>query len=126
MRLKPHHALNVPGDFYVVNGCCTGCEVPFREAPGHFEMDSDGHCYVCKQPVTPADVDGMIQAVSVAEVNCIRYAGSDPVVLRKLTSIGEQDQCDMLSTENQPWEARSRGQGLLPWINQALRSLRKR
>ena len=24
---------NVPGDFYVQDGCCTMCEVPFAEAP---------------------------------------------------------------------------------------------
>ena len=33
-------ALNVPGDFYVEDGCCVGCAVPFEEAPGHFSSKS--------------------------------------------------------------------------------------
>jgi hypothetical protein len=32
---KPH-AANVAGAFYVEDGCCTMCEVPFAEAPELF------------------------------------------------------------------------------------------
>jgi hypothetical protein len=41
---QPHPA-NVPGDFYVEDGCCTMCEVPFAEAPTYLDrkMQSSVH-----------------------------------------------------------------------------------
>ena len=30
------HPMNVPGPFYVLNGCCTACDVPVSEAPDLF------------------------------------------------------------------------------------------
>ncbi len=37
---------NVPGDFYVEDGCCTSCGMPTTEAPELFAYAPDGHCYV--------------------------------------------------------------------------------
>ena len=74
--------------------------MPFQEAPGHFECDSDGHCFVCKQPSTPEEVDRMVSAVWVSEVSCIRYTGNDPETLRKLIAVKAQDQCDVLQEES--------------------------
>jgi hypothetical protein len=124
MRLKPHHALNAPGDFYVEDGCCTSCEVPFQEAPGHFKTDSTGHCYVCKQPSNPDEVNGMIRAVWVSEVSCIRYAGNSPEILKKLSKLGEGAQCDALASHTYPWDKQE--PGLLQRLSEFLRALRRR
>ena len=96
------HALNVPGDFYVEDGCCTSCEMPFQEAPGHFKYDDGGHCYVCKQPSTEEETAQMVSAVSVSELSCIRYAGHDPSVLKALVELNESGQCDALANESSP------------------------
>jgi hypothetical protein len=96
MATKIAHPLNAPGDFYVEDGCCTSCALPFTEAPGHFKYDESDHCYVCKQPSSATDEDNMINAVSVSEVGCIRYAGSDLEILRKLVSVNAREQCDSL------------------------------
>ena len=93
--MHTRHAKNVPGDFYVEDGCCTSCDIPFQEAPGHFEYDSDGHCFVCTQPSTPEEVDRMVSAVWASEVSCIRYAGNDSGTLEKLIAVKEQDRCDV-------------------------------
>jgi hypothetical protein len=58
------HSANVPGDFYVEDGCCTMCEVPFAEAPDLFGSVQDPrgytHCYVKRQPETPDELDQMV------------------------------------------------------------------
>ena len=90
------HPLNAPGDFYVEDGCCLSCDMPFQEAPGHFEYDADGHCYVCKQPSNFEEAERMAHAVNVSEASCIRYAGQHPAVLAKLAALNEQSQCDAL------------------------------
>ena len=100
MQAKTPHALNVPGDFYVEDGCCTSCELPFTEAPGHFKYDDALHCFVCKQPSSPEDVDNMVSAVAVSDLSCVRYSGDDPETLRKLVALNAQDQCDMLSDKS--------------------------
>lgn len=96
------HVNNVPGDFYVEDGCCTSCEIPFVEAPGHFAFGADGHCYVCKQPSTPQEADGMVHAAEVSELHCIRYAGSDPDILKKLIAVKRKDLCDVLQQDPEP------------------------
>jgi hypothetical protein len=95
------YPLNVEGDFYVQDGCCLSCQVPFTEAKGHFAWDDEvGHCYVCKQPSTDKEVKKMINAVNVSEVSCIRYAGDDPKVLKRLRALGESDQCDVIESNS--------------------------
>jgi hypothetical protein len=98
-ELKPHPA-NVPGDFYVVDGCCTMCEIPFSEAPDLFgrfqEPEGCQHCYVQQQPERPAEVDAMIRAIQCAELLCIRYRGTDKVILDRLETAGESGICDAL------------------------------
>jgi hypothetical protein len=124
MRLRISHRLNAPGDFYVEDGCCTGCEVPFNEAPGHFGTDKTGHCFVCKQPSTSDEVQGMICAIAVSEVGCIRYAGDNPEVLRELKKHGNAEQCDALFSERYPWNQPS--VGLVQRIRELWQLLRRR
>jgi hypothetical protein len=88
---KPH-ASNVPGPFYVVDGCCTTCGVP-EMASRNFQFGPDGHCYVSKQP-DQSELDQVLRVVRTQELGCIRYRGSDLVVLRRLAEAGESAQCD--------------------------------
>lgn len=84
---KPHKD-NVPGPFYVCDGCCISCEIPFVEAPGMFAYDDQSHCYVSKQPQTKNELDKMIRAVLGSEVECIRYTGDDEEINRRLAEAG--------------------------------------
>lgn len=99
MQDRVPHSANVPGDFYVEDGCCTSCNMPFTEAPdlfGSADGQLDGHCYVRKQPSTEAEVHRMIQAFAVQEIGCIRYKGRNRVIKIRLIGAGEGDQCDHL------------------------------
>src|SRR2546426_5175715 len=91
---KPH-AKNVPGAFYVVDGCCTACGVPDAVAPALFAFDADGHCYVKRQPGTAEETEAALHVVRTQELGCIRYRGTDPVILRRLAEAGEAAQCDV-------------------------------
>lgn len=92
---------NVPGAFYVEDGCCTSCGMPTTVAPGLFSYAQDGHCYVSKQPSDGKEVFQMIQAFEVQDIGCIRYKGSNRVVKIKLIALGEGDQCDQLDRDLQ-------------------------
>ncbi|MBX3242960.1 MAG: ferredoxin [Acidobacteria bacterium] len=91
---KPHKD-NAPGPFYVCDGCCTACELPFTEAPELFEYDSDNHCFVKRQPETKDELNKMLRALYGAELECIRYGGSDPEVLRRLAESGQAHLSDI-------------------------------
>lgn len=77
---RPHPA-NVPGPFYVEDGCCLFCGVWETVAPtlfGWHEEEEEGakaHCYVARQPETEAEFRQMMEAMKVNEVNCIRARG---------------------------------------------------
>lgn len=104
---------NVDGDFFVENGCCTLCDVPMVEAPDLFAyaFGADGkpdHCYVSRQPTTDVELDKMVAAIRCAELQCIRYRGSDPILLERLSGLGESDICDAISNpddskSSKPW-----------------------
>jgi hypothetical protein len=91
---RPHPS-NAPGPFYVVDGCCTACDVPFVETPGLFAYDGKNHCYVKRQPGTKAELNRMLRTVWAAELQCIRYRGEDPEVLRRFGELGEPHLCDV-------------------------------
>src|SRR6185312_7051969 len=74
------HRLNVVGDFYVVDGCCTRCGVTWAIAP-HLFQDTPEGCFVKKQPANPGELDAMIEVLAVQDLDCVRYSGRDPVVL---------------------------------------------
>lgn len=91
---KPHPK-NVPGPFYVIDGCCTACGVPFSEAPGLFAYDDTNHCFVSRQPSTPREFDQVFLAAWAAELQCIRYRGNDPQLLSRFAELGEPHLCDV-------------------------------
>ncbi|MEP2735750.1 MAG: ferredoxin [Erythrobacter sp.] len=91
---SPHPA-NVPGQFYVGDGCCTGCNVPEDIAPDLFEwVDSDSHCRVKKQPETQAEFDRMLDVMKSQEMFCIRARFCSPLFFERLKAAGEADQVD--------------------------------
>lgn len=77
---KPHY-MNVPGDFYVEDGCCITCAVPLEKAPQFLkfvdEPDGSAHCYVHTQPRMAGERTLMAEAMQSADGGCIRYRGSD-------------------------------------------------
>jgi hypothetical protein len=99
---RKRYRLNVAGDFYVEDGCCTLCGVPASTAPelfGGFAADgsvADGveECWVKRQTRSGAELDAMIATMARQELGCIRYAGSDPVIISRLHAIGESAQID--------------------------------
>lgn len=92
--------LNVLGDFYVEEGCCTLCGVPSVTAPalfGGFEEDgsaTDEQCWVAKQPGTPGELDAMLTTMDMQELECIRYCGTSATVLARVRSIAGTDLVD--------------------------------
>ena len=90
------HPLNAPGDFYVEDGCCTMCEMPFEVAADLFGTTETPywHCYVKKQPSSESEIASMIDAISCADLKCIRYRGKDAKILVSLESVNELDVCD--------------------------------
>jgi hypothetical protein len=91
--IKPHPQ-NALGDYYVEYGCCTACEVPFSEAPDLFEYDDSCHCFVRRQPTTDEETNQMLSAIACAELQCIRYRGTDPKLFDRFAAMGEVDICD--------------------------------
>jgi hypothetical protein len=95
------HPANVPGDYYVEDGCCTMCTLPFGEAPELIGETIDprghSHCFVKCQPRNELETEHMVSAIQVAELRCIRYRGTDAKILSRLTEMGEAEVCDALS-----------------------------
>ncbi|MBL8851989.1 MAG: hypothetical protein JNG89_20115 [Planctomycetaceae bacterium] len=103
-ELKPH-AANVPGDFYVEDGCCAMCDVPFTFAPdlfGEFQNSQGSrHCYVKRQPQTPSELSSMLDVIQCAELECIRYRGGDRQIQLDLVDREVGNVCDNLAPDLQ-------------------------
>jgi len=96
---RPPHPANVPGPFYVEDGCCISCGVWEEQAPdllAWFEDKREGysHCYVAKQPETDVELERMIWAMDVAEVDCIRVHNCRPDWAARLIAAGHGMQID--------------------------------
>ena len=89
------HPDNVPGAFYVVDGCCTSCGVPVDVAPDVFAWNKESHCFVKRQPETDAETTRALKAISGAELPCIRYRGTDRAVLERLAGLGQPELADV-------------------------------
>ena len=100
------HRKNVPGDFYVEDGCCTSCDVPMLEAPELFTYDVDAsgshHCYVSRQPADESELDDMLNTISCAEFECIHYAGRDDAILARMKQINAAHLCDAIDLPPKP------------------------
>jgi hypothetical protein len=107
---RPYQA-NVPGDFYIVDGCI--CQVPFERAPDLFGVcqDSRGyrHCFVKRQPENAEQVSRMIDVIQRADFGCLRYRGDNREIQQRLVEAGKGSLCDYLppymrqATRRLPW-----------------------
>jgi hypothetical protein len=80
-------------DFYVQQGRCLSCGVPQAVAPtlvGWRDTQNSTDCYWIRQPQTPDELEQAIKVIHEQEVDCHRYAGTDPSVIRRLPAA----QCD--------------------------------
>jgi 4Fe-4S single cluster domain of Ferredoxin I len=68
--MKPHPR-NVPGEFYLANGCCTLCGIPWHFAPELFAYDDSG-CWVARQPASTDERRKMLKVLDAQELGCIR------------------------------------------------------
>lgn len=94
---RPPHLANVPGTFYVEDGCCISCGVWEDVAPDLLAWLPGGdysHCYVARQPETEAELSRMMDAMHVGEVDCIRARNCRPDWAEKLREAGVGHQID--------------------------------
>jgi hypothetical protein len=87
-RFTPHPK-SVPGDFYVEKGQCMACGVPHVVAPDLVGWTGEGkmqHCFWKKQPETKAELERAISVLEAQELECHRYAGTDPAILDRVLS----------------------------------------
>jgi len=95
MKQPRRFPLNVAGDFYVEDGVCMVCAAPEAEAPELMAHEPGrGHCYFVKQPTTSDELERAVMAVAVSCCQAVRYAGSDPRVIRRLAELGSARSCD--------------------------------
>lgn len=96
VRLPPHPA-NVPGPFYVEDGCCLACGVWENEVSDLLAWLPDAeipHCYVARQPKTDADFQRMMFAMEINDVDCIRVHNCKPDWAARLREAGLGRQID--------------------------------
>ena len=96
MACRPHPA-NVPGPFYVEDGCCLACGVWETDAAGLLAWLESGdypHCYVARQPETDAEFRQMLRAMQNNEVDCLRVNGCKPEWAEELRRNGLGRQID--------------------------------
>jgi hypothetical protein len=83
-----HHPKSAPGDFYVEKGQCLACGVPHVVAPDlvGWTDEKAQHCFWKKQPESPAELERAIAILEAQELECHRYAGTDPAILNRVSS----------------------------------------
>jgi len=87
------YKLNVEGDFYVEDGECITCMISVEEAPDLMGFDEkEGHCYFKKQPATEKEIENAIEEIDVSCCSALRYCGTDPKIIKKLTARMLSDQ----------------------------------
>ena len=94
--LKPHPE-NAPGDFYIENDCCIQCGVMHGEAPdllGWTCGPQPRHCIVAKQPASPAELEQMLTAMFVSDIDSLRYRGNDPDIIDYIAITGHSASLD--------------------------------
>ena len=89
-RAEQRHPENSTGDFYVTKGGCLRCGAPEDAAPDLIAYGKDGDCHFRRQPETSEEVEEAIRAVLACCVGCYRYAGKNPVIIKRLRS-GSRD-----------------------------------
>ena len=60
------------------------------------------HCFFNRQPQTEEELDRAIRAVEVSCVENLRYRGTDPAILKKLSEMGYRHLCDAFEDHSAP------------------------
>lgn len=81
------------GFVYVDSQCCTSCGVPVATAPENFAWGNET-CYVKRQPRTTTELRQVLEVFRCQELDCIRYVGTDPRIIRILERVNEGDKVD--------------------------------
>lgn len=92
------HPRNVPGDFYIEDGCCTSCGVMHIEASDLLGWEENvrlPHCFVAKQPATAEELTCMLDAMFVSDLDCLNYGGTDPDIVDRIAIIGHSGLLDL-------------------------------
>lgn len=89
----PSRYVQVLGDWRVDGECCLDCGVPWDVAPDLFERGPRG-CHLMRAPQTPEGIAAMVHVMWGQDLGCIRYAGHDPALLRRLGEAGAGESCD--------------------------------
>ena len=96
------HPSNTPGDFYVENGLCLACTAPEHTAPDLISHQSEGsagyHCFFRRQPDAVEEIERAVRAIEVSCCGALRYAGSDPAIIKRLRSKPWDDPCDQTAS----------------------------
>ena len=94
---------SVPGDFYVQRDQCIICMLPYETAPGIFGFHDaslstgshvGSHCYVARQPASPAELELTIEALNASCCGEVRCAGTDPDIITRIRERGDSSICD--------------------------------
>jgi len=56
--------------------------------------EGEKHCFVYRQPESPADWEKMIEVLETQDIGCIRCRSHDRSVLKRLKDLGLKDACD--------------------------------
>ena len=89
------HPQNVPGPFYVENGCCLLCDLPRSVAPEMFRYtENEDHCFIHHQPQTPEEFQKMMEVLKSQDIMCIRCRSRDSNLLEQLRQHDLQEICD--------------------------------
>ncbi|WP_298537862.1 ferredoxin [uncultured Algibacter sp.] len=98
---KERYPENSKGDFYVENQACITCGAPESVAPDLIEHSKleHGHCYFKRQPTTADELDRAISAMQVSCIAGVRYGGKDQEILKRLSDLNLQAECDYTLTE---------------------------
>lgn len=93
---KERYPENSKGDFYVENQACITYAAPESVAPDLIEHSKleHGHCYFKRQPKTEDKLNRAISAMQVSCIAGIRYGGQDQTILKRLSNLGLQAECD--------------------------------
>lgn len=94
---------NAAGDFYIQRDQCIICMLPYNTAPEIFGFHDaslstgshvGSHCYVARQPASPAELELTIEALNASCCGAVRYAGTDPDVITRIRKRGDASSCD--------------------------------
>ena len=76
-----------------MKGECLSCGLPHAVASDLIGWidENQSHCYWKKQPETPAEIKQALAVLNGQELDCHRYAGRDPAMMKRISYSGHCD-----------------------------------